>query len=187
MKNRIFARFARALFIFWHFEDVLVLCTTWNDLFCRCVDDVSRWWQMFNFVFLCPKRWLQFNSRIGRTQFSSKMALNNCEIFAETGSYIFRWRSRFRRRRVCLSSLLLNRRTATWNLFVSWFALRLNGALHLTFIKIESASNYSVHKGKMDNSYTGLGEYTVLSQEMGVLVSERCGYSKRSNKRPGCF
>ena len=106
MKNRIFARFARAYFIFWHFEDVLVLSTTWNDLFCCCVDDVSRWWQMFNFVFLCPKRWFQFNSRIVRTHFSSKMTLNNCEIIAETGSYIFRWRSRFRRRRVCLSSLI---------------------------------------------------------------------------------
>ena len=33
MKNSIFARFARAFFIFWHFVDVLVLSTTWNDLF----------------------------------------------------------------------------------------------------------------------------------------------------------
>ena len=41
MKNSIFARFARAFFIFWHFEDVLVLSTTWNDLFCSCVDDES--------------------------------------------------------------------------------------------------------------------------------------------------
>jgi len=56
MKNSIFARFARAFFIFWHFEDVLVLSTTWNDLFCSCVDDVSIWWQMFNFVFLCPEK-----------------------------------------------------------------------------------------------------------------------------------
>ena len=43
MKNSIFARFARAFFIFWHFEDVLPLSTTWNDLFCSCVDDVSIW------------------------------------------------------------------------------------------------------------------------------------------------
>ena len=41
MKNRIFARFAREYFIFWHFEDVLVLSTTWNDLFWSCVDDVQ--------------------------------------------------------------------------------------------------------------------------------------------------
>ena len=46
MKNSIFARFARAFFFFWHFE----------DQFCSWVDDVSAWWQMFNFVFLCPKR-----------------------------------------------------------------------------------------------------------------------------------
>ena len=77
IKNSIFARFARAFFSFWHFEDVLVLSTTWNDLFCSCVDDVSIWWQMFNFVFLCAKRWLQFNSRVVRTHFSSIMTLNN--------------------------------------------------------------------------------------------------------------
>ena len=106
MKNSIFARLARAFFIFWHFEDVLVLSTTWNDLFCRCVDDVSMWGQMFNFVFLCPKRWFQFNSRIVRTHFSSITSLNNWKMIAETRSHVFRWRSRFRRRRGCLSSLL---------------------------------------------------------------------------------
>ena len=101
MKNSFFARCARAYFIFWHFEDVLNLSTTWNDLFCSCVDYVSIWWQMFNFVFLFSKRWFQFNSRIIRTQFSSIMTLNNWKMIAETRSYIFRWRSRFRRRRVC--------------------------------------------------------------------------------------
>ena len=106
MKNSVFARFAHAFFIFWHFEDVLVLSTTWNDLFCSCVDDMSIWWQMFNFVFLCLKRWFQFNSRIVRTHFSSIVSLNNWKMIAETRSHIFRWRSRFRRRRVCLSSLL---------------------------------------------------------------------------------
>ena len=106
MKNSIFARFARAFFIFWHFEDVLVLSTTWNDLFCSCVDDESIWWQMFNFVFSCPKRWFQFNSSIVTTHFSSIMSLNNWKMIAETRSHIFRWRSRFRRRRVCLSSLI---------------------------------------------------------------------------------
>ena len=33
MKNSIFACSARVFFIFWHFEDVLVLSTMWNDLF----------------------------------------------------------------------------------------------------------------------------------------------------------
>ena len=91
---------------FWHFVDVLVLSTTSNDLFCSCVDDVSIWWQMFNFVFLCPMRWFQFNSRIVRTHFWSIMTLNNWKMIAETRSHIFRWRSCFCRRRVCLSSLL---------------------------------------------------------------------------------
>ena len=107
MKNIIFTRFARAFFIFWLLEDVLVLSTTWNDLFCSCVDDVSILWQMFNFVFLSLKRWFQFNSRMVSTQFSSIMTLNDWKMIAETRSYIFRWRSRFRRRRVCLSSLML--------------------------------------------------------------------------------
>ena len=89
---------------FWHFVDVLVLSTTWNDLFCRCVDDVSVWWQMFNFVFSCPKRWFQFNSRTVRTHFLSIMSLNNWKMIAETRSHIFTWRSRFRRRRTCLST-----------------------------------------------------------------------------------
>ena len=40
--------------------------------------------------------------RIVRTHFSSIMTLNNLEMIAETRSYILRWRSRFRRRRVCL-------------------------------------------------------------------------------------
>ena len=93
-------------FIFWHFVDVLVLSTTWNDLFCSCVDDVSIWWQMFNFVLLCPKSWFQFNSRTVETHFSSMITLNNWKKITETRSYIFRCRSRFHRRRVCLSSLL---------------------------------------------------------------------------------
>ena len=94
IENNILARFARAFFTFWHFENALVLSTTWNDLFCSCVDDVSIWWQMFNFVFLCPKRWFQINFRIVRTHFSSIMTLNNWKMIAETRSYIFRWRLR---------------------------------------------------------------------------------------------
>ena len=106
MKNSIFASFAREFFIFWHFGDVLVLSTTSNDMFCSCVDDVSIWWQMFNFVFLCPKRCFQCNSRIVRTNFPSMMSLNNWKMIPETRSHIFRWRSRSGRRRVCLSSLI---------------------------------------------------------------------------------
>ena len=63
---------------------------------CICVDDVSIWPQMFNFVFLYLKRWFQFNSRIVGTHFASVMTLNNC--------------SRYRRRRVCVNSLLRRER-----------------------------------------------------------------------------
>ena len=69
----------------------------------RAYDDKSS---INFFVFLCPKRWFQFNSWIVRTNFSSIMTLNNWQMIAETRSYIFRWRSRFCPRRVCLSSLL---------------------------------------------------------------------------------
>ena len=54
-----------------------------------------------------PKRWFQFNSRIVKAHFSSIMTMNNWKMIAETWSDIFRWRSRFRRRRVFLSSLLI--------------------------------------------------------------------------------
>ena len=106
MKISILARFARAFLVLWLLEEVPVLSTTWNDLFCSCVDDVSICWHMLNFVFLCPKRWFQFNSSIVGTRFSSIMTLSNWEMIAEPRSYIFRWRSRFRRHRVCWSSLV---------------------------------------------------------------------------------
>ena len=52
VKNNRFARFARAFFIFGHSADVLVLSTTWNDLFCSCEDDVSTWWRNVQFCLL---------------------------------------------------------------------------------------------------------------------------------------
>ena len=56
-------------------------------------------------ILSCPKCWFRFNSRIVKAHFSGIMTLNNWKI-AETRSDLFRWRSRFRRCRVCLSSLL---------------------------------------------------------------------------------
>ena len=103
-KNNSFARFARAVFIF--DISLLVLSATWNDLFCSCVDDATIWWQIVNIVLLSMKRWFQFNSRIVTTHFASIMTLNNWEMITETWSYIFRWRSRCCRRRVCVNSLL---------------------------------------------------------------------------------
>ena len=96
MKNNSFACFARAFFIFGHLADILDLSTTWNHLFCNCVDDVSIWWPRFNFVFLTLKRCFQFNSSIVRTHFAREMTLNNWEMIEETRSYIFSWRSRCR-------------------------------------------------------------------------------------------
>lgn len=57
MKNNSFAWFTRAFFIFKHFADVLVVSTTWNGLFCSCVEDVRMWWQLLNFASLFLKRW----------------------------------------------------------------------------------------------------------------------------------
>ena len=130
MKNSTFAR----IFIFWHFEDVLAISTTWNNLFCSCVDDVSIWWQMFNFVFFSLKHWFQFNSRIVRTHFSSIMTLNNWKMIAETRSYFFRWRSCFRRRRVCLSSLVF------WLSFVASLAF---------FFSLLVCFNYLIYQGAL--------------------------------------
>ena len=104
MKNSIFARIARALFIFWHFEDVLVLSMTWNDLFCICMDDVSIWWQI-QFCLPTSEALFPVNSRIVRTHFAIVITLNNWETIAETRSYIFRWRSHCGRSPVFLSSL----------------------------------------------------------------------------------
>ena len=58
-------------------------------------------------ILSCPKRWFQFNSKIVKAHFSGIMTLNNWKMIAETRSDIFRWRFRFRRRRVCLSFLLI--------------------------------------------------------------------------------
>ena len=42
------------------------------------------------------------------------MILNNWKMIAETRSYIFRWRSRLRRRRVYLSSLIFDLTEQLW-------------------------------------------------------------------------
>ena len=91
---------------FSHFADVLVLSTTWKDLFCSWVDDVSIWWQRFNFVFLSLKRWFQFHFRMVGTQFTGVMTFNNLEMITETRSYILTWRFPCLRRRDCLSSIM---------------------------------------------------------------------------------
>jgi len=123
------------------FEDVLVLTITWNDLFCRCVDDESVWWQLLIFVFLCPKRWFQFNSRIVRTHISSTVT-EYWKMIAEPQSYIFRWRSRFRRCHVCLSFLMVTCRRRNV-MFLSRYSLFWNVfCRELKFLSIESLINF---------------------------------------------
>ena len=76
MKNSSFARFAHAFFILNISQSFLnVLSTTWNDMFCSYVDDVSTWRQFLVFSFLSAAplgRSDQFNSRIVSKHFQAK-------------------------------------------------------------------------------------------------------------------
>jgi len=60
--------------------------------------DISR--HRYPFVILIPLLFCLFLSSFGY-----KPALNDWNMIAETRSYIFRWWSRFRRRRLCLKGL----------------------------------------------------------------------------------
>ena len=65
MKNRSFARFARACSIFVHFLLVLVQSTTRNELFCSCVNDLITCQQTsIQLLLLISKPFTQFNCRI---------------------------------------------------------------------------------------------------------------------------
>ena len=90
-KKNAFVRFAhaRAFFIFVHFTAVLVLSTTWNDLFYSCVDDASTWPKCFKFLFSNLKHSWQFNpGRKVSKHFASQTTWNNREIITENRSYI---------------------------------------------------------------------------------------------------
>ena len=186
MKNSIFARFARfprfarfarAFFILWHFEDVLVLSMTWNDLFFSCVDDVSICWQMFNFVFLCPKCWFQINSRTVRWHFSSIMTLNKWKIIAEKRSYIFR-----RRRRVCLNSLIISRRGKNENVCVRIWQMHVQ----LLFFIVKYANFVTLLLPRsswlLNGSCIFWIDYIVAILERNLILSE----IKRAEKFRAC-
>ena len=114
-KNNSFARPARAFHILIHFFAVLVLTTTWNDQIWGHVEDESTWRRVFNFLFNCPHRSHQFYSWIAHSHFPSRTTWSNRKIITVTGNNIFRQRSRSRRRRPCLRSLIrCNERF--WNL-----------------------------------------------------------------------
>ena len=105
-KNNSFARPARAFHILIHFFAVLVLTTTWNDQIWGHVEDESTWRRIFNFLFNCPHRSHQFYSWIAHSHFPSRTTWSNRKIITITGNNIFRQRSRSRRRRPCLRSLV---------------------------------------------------------------------------------
>ena len=66
---------------------------------------MGTWWQIFNFFLLSPNRWYHFNSRINSIHFAGITTWNNWESITETRSYTFKWHSRCRWLRPCLSSL----------------------------------------------------------------------------------
>ena len=101
------AGFARAFFIFWHFEDVLVLSMTWNELLLQLCGRREQMMTNVQFCLLISQALVSIYSRIVKAHFSGIMTLNRWKMVTETRSDIFRWRFRFRRRRVCLSFLLI--------------------------------------------------------------------------------
>ena len=110
-EKQYFCTLWTCIFDFKHFADVLVLFTTWNDLYYSWVDIVSIWWQMFNFVLLSLRRWFQFNSRIVRTHFCkrndfelSRNGCTNAKLYFQSDVLAFR------RLRLYPSSLVLHRR-----------------------------------------------------------------------------
>jgi len=94
-----FARFICAFFIFGPFADVLVISTTWNDLFCSCVHAGSIWWQLWSTGSNIIPWYLEnvFHAKWHRI----------IEKLLKKRNYIFRWRSCCRQCCPCLSSLLL--------------------------------------------------------------------------------
>lgn len=95
-KKKSFARFARVFCIFVHFATAVVLPAAWNDL------SYSREHFRTNFHFFS---FAYPNSRVVITHFSRQTTLNQREIIVETPSYVFRWRSHFRRCRPYLKAV----------------------------------------------------------------------------------
>ena len=58
----------------------------------------------YSYYVLYLHDWKEKRKWIVKTHFASVMNLNSFEMIAETRSYIFRWRFRCRRRRICLNS-----------------------------------------------------------------------------------
>ena len=100
-KNKSSARPARALCILVHFFAVLVLTTTWIDQSWGYVEDVRTW---RNILIFFP------NNYVVHANFIPVMLIHtfHSEINTITANNIFRVRSPWRRRRPCVSSLMIN-------------------------------------------------------------------------------
>ena len=124
--------------------------------------------KMFNVVFLCPKRLFQFNSKTVRTHFSSTMTLNNWKMIAETRSNIFRWRSRFRRRRVWLAPYCLS-----FQNFFFKLPLQLSAWISRSFAKVVLA------KGPLKQSIFVVAIWCNFSR---AQIASNCGEFRASLK-----
>ena len=82
MKNSIFARFARAFSSF----DILKTFSffLWGEITFFAVVWTTWAYGYKCWILSCPKRWVQFNSRIVKAHFSGIMTLKNWKMIAET-------------------------------------------------------------------------------------------------------
>ena len=97
MKNSSFARFARAFFIFVNFTAVFVVPRfEMNGFVVWTTGEVQGKVSFFSLVISKPHN--QFNPRRVRMYFTSAATWNSRKMTAETGRYMFRWRSRCRQR-----------------------------------------------------------------------------------------
>ena len=131
MKNSIFARFARAFFLSSDILKTFSFFLRREIRFCGRRQHIGWDNKCSIFSSYVPSTGSKLiNSRTVRTHFSIVMTLNNWKMIAERRSYIFRWRSRFRRRRVCLSSLL-----RSWRITAVYFEINLSLVVRLSQIE----------------------------------------------------
>ena len=102
MNNYSFARFVRVFYFY--FSTICCRSRPFHDVkwcvsrlqLCARREDIMRNFHFF--FFLSSNRWYLFYSTILRRHFAGQMTWNNWEMITETGSSIFRWRSRCCRR-----------------------------------------------------------------------------------------
>ena len=97
-----------ALHVHFSFLDILQTFSFFLRRGFTCFAVVRTTWAHDNKFSILSYLWalVPFNSWIVRTHFATVMTLDNSEMIAETRSYIFRWRSRCRRLRLCVNCLL---------------------------------------------------------------------------------